>query len=736
MGFTCEDKRGGLFAANESSSWDNIGYYELGFDLNLGISGVADYGFDSIALNQDLSVPSQIIAVQNSTEFWTGNLGLGIDKSNFTDANQPSFLSSLVENVSAVPSHSYGYTAGAYYQLKGVPASLTFGGVDTLRFVPNDASFTLGSNHEPVVAINKITVSSMPETEDTPAPNWQRNPLTLLSAAESALFTIDSSTPFLWLPERVCDRFATALNLTYSEDLQLYLFANSTSSSDTSPATDQVNALTSLNITFTFTVSDLPDTTGSQHSNNTIDLVLPFAAFSLDLTYPFPLLPNATSSSPSVSYFPLRRAANESQFTIGRAFLQETYLAVDYERNNFSLSQAVFTLSEPSTMNLVPVTRPPNSIFPGPPSMNSSGLSTGAKAGIGAGVAVVVIIAALILAILLIRRRNSRKFVSGKETASTTEFDRPPSFLRRLLGSPSTSSRASRPSTHVSELQASERHPTELTGDRHHPVEIPSDRNNQRYEMPSANAIPVEMPGESVPLTYYQNGSSNASELPDREPARRKSTDKAALADEINGIRTTNLGNLNNTPTNPEHQPPPRYRDNNPLVSPMTPANARSRFATFRPADRNSSSDGVSPDSPAFNLRHQDSERNTNTNSNSSNPISSESGRHSVGVSLGGRGPSPTTNHTFLSSNSNDNSNRSSGVAAAAARQGDRLSPSPAPSHSLRRDGSLRIGQLQRDGSRNSSRFREEGISGIRDVNEDLYGQYPLQGRRYSWEEE
>lgn len=115
--FTCEDKRGGLFAANESKTWSNLGFYELGFDVNLGISQVADYGYDNIALNEDIVSPSQTIALQNSTEFWTGNLGLGIIPSNFTEVEIPTFLSSLVQNLSAVPSHSYGYSAGANYRM-------------------------------------------------------------------------------------------------------------------------------------------------------------------------------------------------------------------------------------------------------------------------------------------------------------------------------------------------------------------------------------------------------------------------------------------------------------------------------------------------------------------------------------------------------------------------------------------------------------------------------------------
>ena len=62
------------------------------------------------------SVPGQIVGVMNSTKFLLGSLGLGVKPSNFTSNIQATFLSSLVENQSAIPSHSYGYTAGAYYR--------------------------------------------------------------------------------------------------------------------------------------------------------------------------------------------------------------------------------------------------------------------------------------------------------------------------------------------------------------------------------------------------------------------------------------------------------------------------------------------------------------------------------------------------------------------------------------------------------------------------------------------
>ena len=161
---TCQDKRGGLFHSNESTTWDYLGFYGLGWvilsqhlgphwmqlagpatclgsicsedilrtlhlcpreemltpksyrlDPQLGFGGVGSYGLETVGFTDTFSAPSQIVGVINTTEYWVGYLGLGIEPTNFTDANQPTLLTSLVENQSLIPSHSYGYTAGAYY---------------------------------------------------------------------------------------------------------------------------------------------------------------------------------------------------------------------------------------------------------------------------------------------------------------------------------------------------------------------------------------------------------------------------------------------------------------------------------------------------------------------------------------------------------------------------------------------------------------------------------------------
>jgi len=117
----CQNLRGGLFSANASTSFQNLGPYELGSDQQNDGGLVADYGFDTIALSDEVSVPVQTVAILNTTDFWLGEFGLGVQESRFNGTlNHPSYLSSLVQTSGNIPSHSYGYTAGAHYRTSGV----------------------------------------------------------------------------------------------------------------------------------------------------------------------------------------------------------------------------------------------------------------------------------------------------------------------------------------------------------------------------------------------------------------------------------------------------------------------------------------------------------------------------------------------------------------------------------------------------------------------------------------
>ena len=112
----CLDARGGVFSWQNSSTWQFEMTSDLGLDPQLGFEGQGYYGLDNISLSDTINVPSNVIAIINDTDYLTGFLGLGIQPTIFNSTDIPTFLDNMVENKSYIPSHSYGYTAGAYYR--------------------------------------------------------------------------------------------------------------------------------------------------------------------------------------------------------------------------------------------------------------------------------------------------------------------------------------------------------------------------------------------------------------------------------------------------------------------------------------------------------------------------------------------------------------------------------------------------------------------------------------------
>lgn len=216
---------------------------------------------------------------------------LGPKPTNFTnfDYPQPSFLWSL-KNESYIPSLSWGYTAGAKYRLKEVPGSLTLGGYDASRFTSNNMTFSFSSDDSKplTLELQSITVTH-----------------TLASVGSllqtGILASIDSTVPELWLPRSSCDVFEREFGLEYDAYTDRYL-VNETIHQN----------LISTNPILSFQLGNTADNIGTGQG---IEISLPYAAFDLQAAYP---LYNTTTN-----YFPIRRAENETQYTLGRVFLQE-----------------------------------------------------------------------------------------------------------------------------------------------------------------------------------------------------------------------------------------------------------------------------------------------------------------------------------------------------------------------------------------------------------------------------
>jgi len=306
---SCAKSRGGLYFSHDSSTWNEIGLYELSIyeEAMLGYGGNGSYGFETITLgwpgNNLPSVGKQVIAGITTTSFYLGALGLNPWSVNFTELdNSHTSLLSTLKNESKIPSLTWAYTAGAYNYHPPVFGSLTLGGFDSSRFVSSNLNFSMNEDisRDLLVAVQSITTN-----------------LTGSSLLSSPIYAyIDSLVPHMWLPLDTCAAFETAFNLTWNSTAQLYLVNDSLH-----------QMLLSRNPTVTFTI-------GPSMSGESVSIEMPYWSFMLN------------ASSPLVNdvlrYFPLKRADNDTQYTLGRAFLQNAYVIANYEFFNFSVHQAKY----------------------------------------------------------------------------------------------------------------------------------------------------------------------------------------------------------------------------------------------------------------------------------------------------------------------------------------------------------------------------------------------------------
>jgi hypothetical protein len=251
---------------------------------------------------------------------------------------------------------------------------MVFGGYDKSRLTDQGTSISMPNqqNNSLVVGVQSILYR--------PSQNVEANTFSFTTGGFSAI--IDSTLPHLVLPNDICDKFAQRFGLQLDRTTGLY-----TVNASAHDFNLQQNA------TVSFKIGSGPD-----NSPKFTTITLPYAAF--DLQAGFPIYENATS------YFPLRKSGTGSS-VLGRTFLQEAYIIVDYQRANFTVAPAYFSDPMP-TENLITIY---NTTYV-PPTLSGKpgggGISAGAIAGIVIGIVAVFLILGLGAFFYWRKRRNAK----------------------------------------------------------------------------------------------------------------------------------------------------------------------------------------------------------------------------------------------------------------------------------------------------------------------------------------
>ncbi|EAA35194.2 hypothetical protein GE21DRAFT_5677 [Neurospora crassa] len=527
----CVDARGGVFDYHISETWQTLGTgaYELGMN-HTGVQRNGDYGLDTVAFVDTMassatSVDGVLIAAVNATEYYQGYIGLGVTQGSIGSNVTKPLIPQLVEVNGMIPSHSYGYTAGAYYRdttTKGTYASLTFGGYDALRFVPHDTTFRLyignstadSNDRAPTVRLRGLT-AQVPSLDKAPG-NWTSTSQTLVAMNDSITAMIDSSTPFLWLPTDICERIASILDLVWRADLGVYVFANG---GEQYLRYKRMKSIDDLSFTFTVSSYDNSDNFGYPlNMPGVVNITIPPAAFAQVLRYPWKNIIKFNESS--IPYFPLTRSTNETnnnQYIIGRVFMQEAYIITKYDKAAFSIHQALFPDNSATNHSLQAIERPPNSPYPeGPP------VKKVAKKPLGVGQTVAIVVSAFaagsvigLISFLCCRRgskvkkNEARKLEHNSEEVTPIHDEPPQNTVSRMLSMFVGRRRSRKQSSPKTQAIMTE------------PVEVGADAHHQVFELP-VPPEPIELDNNDIGHNDPYLGLDGSRVTSDYEAARQK----------------------------------------------------------------------------------------------------------------------------------------------------------------------------------------------------------------------
>jgi len=171
----------------------------------------------------------------------------------------------------------------------------------------------------------------------------------------NTIMKIDSSVPDIWLPTRLCLLFEDYFGFTYDDEANMYLTDYSNSKARAGNVTFTLYHYGREGEPFPQMLTPSVDSGGEVQPGRTIvtptvDITLPFEAFVSGTT-----ISHANGTEKGL-YVSLRRSLDISRPTLGRAFLQEAYLMVDYESREFGIYECKWdNIIESTAKNLVAI---------------------------------------------------------------------------------------------------------------------------------------------------------------------------------------------------------------------------------------------------------------------------------------------------------------------------------------------------------------------------------------------
>jgi hypothetical protein len=224
---------------------------------------------------------------------------------------------------------------------------------------PNTLLFNMSSwNYLPDVRIRGI--SAVVDSWEL-APRWWDTPIEqeISSQEHSFVASIDPSNPFLELPWDVCENFAKSLNLVFNDTMSLYTFKDQHHLTWflSQPSVYLTFRLASFDNYRFMPFAYFPPEKHALHGTSD-EISIQVSSRALVQWYtdsPF-------SPSNPFPYFAIKQhewksfsAVAPFHLNLGRAFMQEAYLIVNYETQSFSLHQALFPDNAVTNVSLVEI---------------------------------------------------------------------------------------------------------------------------------------------------------------------------------------------------------------------------------------------------------------------------------------------------------------------------------------------------------------------------------------------